>query len=276
MRIVALKWYHKAADLSPDDYRAPWNISAVYFEMGDYPNTATYTRRTLELVSDEAVRQKVLIRKAKAHLHLRKLVKAQAVVECLLDNDEKRHLQQAIKCMQTYDTTSSSAKANSSLVRSLPYYKPQMEMVREYYNVGHDKANTMFDPFLTDNSTATETLSFLFAGIGDARHLLQTFQAIAVVEAKNPNRRYHFTINDVKPEVFARDLLIFVLLGRLTKELPSRDAQPKTSSKNVWLILATLFYTFIGQVMPLEVFNHLQEVIEATIGALEQPRLLPR
>jgi tetratricopeptide (TPR) repeat protein len=52
MRIIALKWYHKAADLSPDDYRAPWNISAVYFEMGDYANTATYARRTLELVSE--------------------------------------------------------------------------------------------------------------------------------------------------------------------------------------------------------------------------------
>jgi hypothetical protein len=276
MRIIALKWYHKAADLSPDDYRVPWNISAVYFEMGDYANTSAYTRKTLELVSDEAVRQKVLIREAKAHLHLRKLVEAQAVIAILLESDEKRHLQEAMKCMQIYDMATSSANANSSLVRSLPYYKPQMEMVREYYNVGHDKANTMLDPFLTYNSTATETLSFLFAGIGDARHLLQTFQAIAVVEAKNSKRRYHFTINDVKPEVFARDLLIFMLLGQLTKELPSRDAQPKTSSKNVWLILATLFYTFIGQVMPLEVYNHLQEVIKATIGALEQPHLLPR
>jgi tetratricopeptide (TPR) repeat protein len=124
MRIIALKWYHKAADLSPDDYRVPWNISAVYFEMGDYANTSAYTRKTLELVSNEAVQQKVLIREAKAHLHLRKLVEAQAVIAILLESDEKRHLQEAMKCMQIYDMATSSANANSSLVRSLPYYKP--------------------------------------------------------------------------------------------------------------------------------------------------------
>jgi hypothetical protein len=115
--------------------------------------------------------------------------------------------------MQIYNMNGSSVTVKSSLVRNLPYYKPQLEMVRECYSVGHDKANPMLDPFLTDNSTPTETLAFLFAGIGDARHLLQYLQFIIVVEAENPGRPYHFTINDVKSEVFARDLLFFMLLS---------------------------------------------------------------
>lgn len=98
-------------------------------------------------------------------------------------------------------------------VRQLPQYKPRATNVPEHYNVGHDLASSMFDPLLDQHSTDTETLAFLFAGIGDSRHLMQTWRAVAQLESAKPShRKYHFTINDVKPEVFARDLVFFLLL----------------------------------------------------------------
>jgi hypothetical protein len=149
-------------------------------------------------------------------------------------------IEEATKSMPTYDMYGSFVTVKSSFFGSLPHYEPQVEMVREYYSVGYDKANTMLGPFLTDKLTPTETLSFLFAGIADSCHLLQMFQSIVVVKAENPNRPYHFTVNDVKAEVFARDLLFFLLLDQLAKELPSRDTQPRILSKDAWWAFKTL------------------------------------
>jgi hypothetical protein len=120
-------------------------------------------------------------------------------------------------------------------------------------------------------------LAFLFGGIGDARHLLQTIQAIASDEAKSPStRHYHFTINDIKPEVFARNLLFFMLLGKLAEALPPSNAKSANLSKSASLALTTLYYIFIGQLMPPEIHDHLQSVIQLTLERLKQTTTLPQ
>jgi hypothetical protein len=109
-------------------------------------------------------------------------------------------------------------------VRWLPQYKPQADTVREYYTVGHDHAHSMYHPLLEKNSTDEETIAFFFAGIGDARHLLQTMIAIAKFEsARRSQRKFHFTINNIKKEVFARDLIFFFLLDQLAAEMRSPE-----------------------------------------------------
>ena len=52
----------------------------------------------------------------------------------------------------------------------------------EYYNVGHDDATPQVDVPLIFMSGPKETLSFLFGGIGDARHLYATLTSIAEAE----------------------------------------------------------------------------------------------
>jgi hypothetical protein len=64
------------------------------------------------------------------------------------------------------------------------------------------------------------------------------------MESRVPaGNRYHFTVNDVKSEVFARDLVFFVLLDRLARELPSPGTKPLKLSKAAWKLLTTIYYT---------------------------------
>jgi hypothetical protein len=140
----------------------------------DYSSTIKYTSQALGLSPDGATRHKILVRKAKAHLYLREIVLAQEATTDLHQGEEKDGLQRAAESLQEPIEHGTPLVHHLKDARSLPYYKPQMEIVAEYYNVGHDKANSMLDPLLGNHSSENQTLSFFFGGIGDARHLLQT------------------------------------------------------------------------------------------------------
>lgn len=53
----------------------------------------------------------------------------------------------------------------------------------EYYTVGHDNVRSQFDPSAAKNSLDAESVSFLFGGIGVARHLYITLISIAKITA---------------------------------------------------------------------------------------------
>ena len=135
----------------------------------------------------------------------------------------------------------------------------------------------MLDPFISKHNSPGETIAILFAGIGDARHLLQTFQVVALLESRGTTRmKYHFTVNDVKHEVFARDFLFFMLLHEVADSLPPEGTTPLTLGNEALLALTTLYYIYIGQIMPGEIFDHLQKTITSTIDALDSGNSLPR
>ena len=138
----------------------------------------------------------------------------------------------------------------------------------EYYTVGHDDALPIYDLSLALRKTMDKSdnnLSFFFAGIGDARHLYTTMIEIMDKETAFGGGRdvhYHFTLNDIKAPVFARSLIIFLLLNELAQMTDySSEAAGKT--------LATIFFTFIGTIMPPYVFSHLQGVISRAIRFLQ-------
>jgi tetratricopeptide (TPR) repeat protein len=258
--------YHRAAEFDPADYRPLWNISAVHYELGSHDLASEYTERALDIVpeNEEVASQKILHRLAKVHLHLKQYDEAAKYIIQINPGADEGQLEAALL------TGKRTVSIQSKSVRDLPQYKPLATNVPEYYSVGHDLANSMFDPLLEEKSSDTETLAFLFAGIGDARHLLQTFVAVSQIESARPShRKYHFTINDVKQEVFARDLVFFLLLDQLASELRRVDNVPAKLSQNGEKILATLFYAFISQVMSPVIYEHLQATIESAIQCLE-------
>jgi hypothetical protein len=61
-------------------------------------------------------------------------------------------------------------RADNSLnsARKLPYTKPLIDDVAEFYTVGHDTPGSMYDPLIFHCASVSETLAFLYAGIGDA------------------------------------------------------------------------------------------------------------
>ncbi len=113
--------------------------------------------------------------------------------------------------------------------------------------------------------------SFFFGGVGDARHLYATLIGIATREQARPDlpeKKYHFTINDIKAPAIARDFLVLLLLHDLS------ELQDLSSDEGT-LILATLFYLFLAPIMPGYVFDRLQRTVSDAIDRLNNDKLLP-
>lgn len=134
----------------------------------------------------------------------------------------------------------------------------------ELFSFGHDVATSQFSKALA--SASSESCSFLFGGIGDARHFYATLIHIADFEQTSEpdsTRKYHFAINDIMAPTLAKDIIIFYMLQEL-----------KTSEQDIdeSLTLAAIFYIFCSQIMPPFAYNHLQTTIEAIIKALDSGR----
>ncbi|TID14034.1 hypothetical protein E2P81_ATG07103 [Venturia nashicola] len=102
----------------------------------------------------------------------------------------------------------------------------------------------------------------LFAGIGDARHFYTTLAAVASHERKRPspkNKRYHFTLVDLKASALARDLILFWLLD----ELSNADGQAERDTA------VAIYYIFVGTIMPFQAYEKLQSSIAKITNTLE-------
>lgn len=121
--------------------------------------------------------------------------------------------------------------------------------------MGHDDADTLLPNALL--STTSKEIACLCCGIGDARNLLATIFYLGISRSR---KAFHFTIVDLKPAVFARDLLIFRLLF---------DAQAESEARKTETTV-TLSYLFGAQIMPKWVFNRLQVCISAVIADLKK------
>lgn len=134
----------------------------------------------------------------------------------------------------------------------------------EYYNLGHDDAQSQFEPSIFPKKNAR--YSFFFGGIGDARHFYATLIAIIQhrEEAKDTNK-YHFTINDIKPHTLARDFLILLLIQQLS-QIPSAPSDADTAKRAD--ILTLLFYIYVGVLFPKWVHTHFKQLLVTAGKAL--------
>lgn len=116
-------------------------------------------------------------------------------------------------------------------------------------------------------------VELLFAGIGDARNLFKTLTDIAdqEKEGKIPMTKYHLTINDIKMTVFARDIVLFLILDRLgTLDDADREGAPGGE------LLVTLYFTYTSIIMPPEASKLMHDFIAlATRALMEDDNLLP-
>lgn len=155
----------------------------------------------------------------------------------------------------------------------------------EFYVYGHDVAKPLYDDELAsikdvspndipvrrclDDSSGEPVpneISLLFAGVGDARNLYATWLVLSRDETVSRGSKppINILLNDIKPHVFARGLIIWLLLD---------DYDPEHDAEHV--VLSTIYYTYYAQVMPPKAWDVMQSKITQAREVLEARASLP-
>jgi hypothetical protein len=105
--------------------------------------------------------------------------------------------------------------------------------------------------------------SFLFGGVGDARHMLRTISQLAKHETDEEigEKLYHFTVNDINGYAIARDLVVWMLL----QDLSETDSDSDEADQ----VLNTLLFVYLGTMMPDHAFKQLHQTIDKALTALK-------
>lgn len=234
--------------------------------MGRYTESIDTTQKTLQLPIDDEMKTKLTLRLIRSTLQTKDSVRAAQELTHLTEQDEGSL--SSICSHVELVALLNKPRSRFQVTTRLPRYTPSLMSGCEYYAIGHDKAEAQIDRQMIPKAPS-EPLSFLFAGIGDARHMYDTLISIRAFEKGDPapdQRHYHFTINDIKAGALARDLVVLELLARLGE---ATDDALKTE------ILSTIFFVYIGVVMPVHVYERLQAAITRVIDSLNSNNELP-
>ena len=261
--------YKVAAALAPDDPIPVSNLSAVKYELGHYVEAAELAEKAIAMPSsDQARRDKLLPRVAKCHLHELKIDEALAAAEKIAADEIREPLVaelRAVKGLMKSATESDPTKARKDLLDRLPRYKPGLYDQHEYYAVGHDVAEPLFDESI---SWANQDISLLFCGTGDSRNVFLTLLAAAFLPlSKNgPSfKSLHLTLLDLKPAALARTVLIFELMT----EYNTLAKTGGNSNNKKDIIMASLAFLYVGHVYPSWVQETIQDTLVTLINRLE-------
>ncbi|KIJ65506.1 hypothetical protein HYDPIDRAFT_130715 [Hydnomerulius pinastri MD-312] len=161
---------------------------------------------------------------------------------------------------------------------NLPIFRRPLNPARQYYSIGHDPIKSLVDGWgpLADKpyplklneipKTDLSELSFLFGGVGDARHVYGTLVGLHQVhQSLNKTKRellhVHLTLLDVHETALARDLCILMLVN---------DLMTTTDKITQVEIKATIFYTYVAVVMPPYCYTRLQNTMLTLIDFLSK------
>ncbi|KAK7991439.1 hypothetical protein PG988_000233 [Apiospora saccharicola] len=245
-------------ELDKSNYLPLSNLSAAYFETGKYRESIDFANNALQILAEapdsEPPKQKLLVRMMKGLLYLRDLDTVESIMERIEGNDERASLQLSFERMHAMrEPHQASMEEWSLILRRLPKYKPQMVDEAEYFCVGHDVPESQVTGDLIRTIKPDETVSILFAGIGDARHMFQTILEFPV----DPPRKLHFMVLDHKPAVVARNLIFFHLFNEAATEKDEEKAH---------LGFCILAYLFTVQYLAEYLLMHDRKLIESHFG----------
>ncbi|TKA65542.1 hypothetical protein B0A55_09869 [Friedmanniomyces simplex] len=254
----AIVRYKHAAELAPSEPAPLSNLSAAYFELGNYEACRAASSSALALLDESNLpaRQKLFVRQARSSIHHLKFRRANDDVERLTPGKDRATLKDCLRIQQSSRERVPNAKAaHKKIILDIPH-------ALEYYIIGHDTPDTVYQSELL--RTSRKRISLMLSGISDARNLYLTIMGIATDKVGD----IHFTVVDIKPAVIARDLLILMLIDRLGR---TNDSKQKGGQG---LIFACLFYTYLAPVMPAPVYGTLQNYIKMLIDILENRHAL--
>ncbi|KAI9929695.1 hypothetical protein AWENTII_009458 [Aspergillus wentii] len=266
----AIDIYQKTLQLTPEDYRPLSNLSAVHSELGEYASCSTYGIKALGIVigSDETTAlPKIVVRVVKAHLYLKEYDIARQIINTFKNFPiEREFYTAAIEHGEAVNSAFSDERQLRKKIQSdVPSYRPAISTNRECYNLGHDN----LQPLLEESVIMDEyDVSVFLGGVGDARNLNGTWFLFNIFEEASKrvtgisSKKYHFTINDIKPVVLARNLVLFSMLDDLAVNTHLSEIERLER-------LSIVYYVFATQIMPRFAFDHLYKVIDSIIETLE-------
>ncbi|KAI1388457.1 uncharacterized protein F4822DRAFT_429081 [Hypoxylon trugodes] len=258
----AVKAYEAAAKLAPSDPSPLSNLSAVYFETGKYAECIKFAAKALSLnktdAKTEKMREKLLVRQAKANLYLSNIPEAEKLLDQLGPDTDSSGLRDLLKGLKVSDAFSPHSTSLLEMLFQMPRLRPSLVDLPEYFGVGDDEAESQYTAELEKSTSGESVLSLMFCGVGDARNLFQTLVQYGSKKKEGP-QKLHVTMVDKNPAIVARDLIFFSLL----KEAATNEATKEVS-------LMTVSYLFCTQIIPSFVWEKLQETINGLVGKLKE------
>ncbi|KAF8876825.1 hypothetical protein BD779DRAFT_1475455 [Infundibulicybe gibba] len=300
----AARCFAQAEIADSTDVVYPSNLSAALYEMGDYAaclKAIVRAWRLLSLSDSQAsgpLVQRLSTRLAKALCHggrcgtiTRLIVDAPANQRATAELSSKGGSNCAwdewnalVDGYGNSDWDKISHQAKIGLSR-LPIFRCPVYPSRDCYMMVQEAPMSLFDDrgpqpeyeSPIDLSTFTKKelgeLSFLLAGIGDARHVYATLVGaerayFRLPRSKQDSFQLHITMLDTHPAPLARDLCVMLLLNQLVN-VRKGDATEKVE------IMATIFYVYAAVVIPSYCEKRLLSTIEDLIDRLANvpPRL---
>lgn len=124
--LEAVACYKRAAELAPSDAIPLSNLSAAYFESGQYTLCLDTCHATLKLLDNDndLSAQKLHLRSLKARMLLKDIDHAQDSLASLGPNDEVRKLEKCLHLVE--DNGHGGLDAEMRIISDLPLTKPQL------------------------------------------------------------------------------------------------------------------------------------------------------
>ncbi|TCD64576.1 hypothetical protein EIP91_003904 [Steccherinum ochraceum] len=303
----AIKFYMKAEAADPEEAVYSSNLSAAFYETGDYALCFEAICRAAQKISGakeaSPLFSRLAARLAKTlcfglragQITFDSIQRHAEAIQGFSDiakrTDAAGELVASWADWQRIEkdqerVTAAAAQARSRL-SSLPIFKLSTDSSLHFFTLGHDKPMSIVDdwgahdldrdPLHLDQlpTTTLSRLAFFFGGVGDARHVYGSIIGIHAAfnrlsKNKKSKFRTHFTLLDIHPTALARDLCMFLLLDELLRKEGSYDQE------TVIEIKATIFYTFLGVIVPPYCHRRFHALVKNVIERLQQsPPLLP-
>ncbi|KAB5529051.1 tetratricopeptide [Coniochaeta sp. 2T2.1] len=264
--------YKLAASFAPEDPTPLSNLSSVKFELGQYSAAIDFIIKSLELAKkvpgdDDAAERKrkaLHTRLAKCYVHDRQFVRAREAIKDVADQELKNAISSALDGCEAWISKDKSLQRKLVLDR-VPRYNAHLQDVAEYYPIGHDQAESLLDRDWKQLYSPQDSISFMFCGSGDARHLFATLLNLQLEEMRAGRKvckDVHFTLLDLKPAAIARMLILFDMM--MTFAILQRNNTPGIQDATT-----VMAYIYTGHIIPPAVDGKLQRHIKGIIEALE-------
>ncbi|EIM87131.1 uncharacterized protein STEHIDRAFT_167970 [Stereum hirsutum FP-91666 SS1] len=283
----AAKCYAQAEKAAPTDAVYPSNLSAALYELGDYKGSYEAICRSADLLTKEQWESPLAKRlSARIAKCLRYGVRSGVITPDMAEKapavcDKLRSISRQPSGDSAPGTAADAASAwdewdfvkgemnkvtgNANDARGrlaqMPIFRKPADTEMLYFPIGHDEILNIVedwgptyegshDPLPLNDIpiTCLKPLALLFGGVGDARHVfasiigLQKASASSLSRKRSLTLKAHMTLIDVQPTILARNLCLFMLLD----ELMNRSVL----DENTIIIKATLFYAYVGVLMP--------------------------
>ncbi|KAH6623940.1 hypothetical protein F5144DRAFT_623763 [Chaetomium tenue] len=230
--------YEKAAALVPNDPSPLSNLSSVKFELGDYSSAIEYILKSLHISEKTG------------------------------DGAAADHVLGSLEALTAWAAAGSAVDVPTHrklMFDRLPRLMTGLQNTPEYYAIGHDTAESLFDERLLKSSSSQDSVALMWYGSGDARHVFSTLVMVGLQEMSQRKRickDLQVTLVDINAAAIARTLIFLDMLVLYSflriKKTPGIEDAPT--------IMAYLYAT---QVVPAAVNEKLQTHIEAVLLGLE-------